>query len=39
MQVYTPEYIEQKPVLFRKDLVQRLLKDEQEKASGTGVMH
>jgi hypothetical protein len=39
MQIYTPEYIEQKPVLFRKDLVQRLLKKEQEEASGTGVMH
>ena len=31
---YTAEYIEKKPVQFRKDLVKQLLKAEQEKADG-----
>ena len=32
---YTAEYIEKKPVQFRRDLVKQLLKAEQEKADGS----
>ena len=35
---YTAEYIEKKPVQFRRDLVKQLLKAEQEKADGSGAV-
>jgi hypothetical protein len=34
---YSAEYIENKPVQFRRDLVKQLLKAEQEKADGHDV--
>ena len=35
---YSAEYIEKKPVQFRRDLVKQLLKAEQEKADGSGAV-
>ena len=35
---YTAEYIEKKPVQFRRDLVKQLMKLEQEKADGSGAV-
>ena len=36
--IYSAEYIESKPVQFRKDLVRQLIKDEQERADGSGAI-